>query len=116
MIRFAADENVDIALVHGLLRRNPTLDVLRVQEAGLSGAVDQEVLAWAAQEGRVLSTHDIKTMLPLAYARLAAGQPMTGVIAIPWRSPRGRIIEDLLLIAGATQPDEWVGQVRRLPL
>ncbi len=51
MLRLAADENLDIRLVQGLLRRNSTLDILRVQEAGLAGAPDEVVLAWAALGG-----------------------------------------------------------------
>ena len=57
MLRFAADENFNNDIVRGLRRRKPELDIVRVQEAGLSGAVDPDVLEWAAREGRVLLTH-----------------------------------------------------------
>lgn len=60
MLRFAADENFNNDIVRGLRRRKPNLDVVRVQEAGLSGAVDPDVLEWAAREGRVLLTHDVR--------------------------------------------------------
>ena len=62
MLRFAADENFNNDIVRGLRRRKPELDIVRVQEAGLSGAVDPDVLEWAAREGRVLLTHDVATM------------------------------------------------------
>ncbi len=70
MLRFAADENFNNDIVRGLRRRKPDLDILRVQEAGLSGAVDPDVLEWAAREGRVLLTHDVATMTRYAYERL----------------------------------------------
>ncbi len=116
MLRLAADENVKMAVIRGLRRRLPTLDLVRVQEVGLSGAPDEDVLAWAAEQGRILLTHDIKTVPPLAYARIAAGQPMPGVTAIPWDAGVGPVIDDLLLLIGATEPAEWQGLVEYLPL
>jgi len=46
MLRFLADENFNNRIVRGLLLREPDLDVLRVQDAELSGAVDPDVLEW----------------------------------------------------------------------
>jgi hypothetical protein len=36
MLRLLADENIEIKIVRGLLRRKPDLDIVRVQEVGLS--------------------------------------------------------------------------------
>ena len=44
MIRLAADENFNHDIIRGLLRRNPYLDIVSVQDAGLSGADDATVL------------------------------------------------------------------------
>jgi hypothetical protein len=60
MVRLAVDECVDNDIVRGLQRSRPTVDVLRVQDVGLSGASDREVLAWADREQRVLVTHDYR--------------------------------------------------------
>jgi hypothetical protein len=54
MLRLVADENFNNNIVRGLLRREPDLDIVRVQDVGLSGVDDPTVLEWAAQEGRVL--------------------------------------------------------------
>ena len=62
MLRFAADENLNNDILRGLLRRVPNLDIVRVQDAGLAGADDPTVLEWAAQEQRVLLTHDVATI------------------------------------------------------
>ena len=62
MLRFAADENFNNNIVRGLLRRNPDLDIVRVQDVGLSNADDATILEWAAQEGRILLTHDVSTV------------------------------------------------------
>jgi hypothetical protein len=40
MLRLAADENFNADIVRGLLRRLPDLDIVRVHDAGLSGADD----------------------------------------------------------------------------
>ena len=62
MLRLTADENFNNDIIRGLRRRNPTIDLVRVQDAGLSGAADAAVLEWAAAENRVLLTHDVSTM------------------------------------------------------
>lgn len=87
MVRFAADENINRHLVTGLQRRVPGIDIRRVQEAGLSGADDPTVLAWAAEEDRVLLSHDLATMARFAYERVSAGLPMPGVFLIKLKTP-----------------------------
>jgi len=116
MLRFAADENFNNDIVRGLRRRTPNLDIVRVQEAGLSGAVDPDVLEWAAQEGRVLLTHDVSTMTRYAYEPVAEGQPMPGVFQVSRGVGLTLVIDDILLIAECSIAGEWEGQVRYLPL
>jgi hypothetical protein len=116
MLRLAADENFNGDIVRGLLRRNPTLDVVRVQDAGLSGADDPTVLQWAADQGRVIVTHDISTLAKHAFDRIAAGQPMPGVFEVRSVAPIGQAIDDLILLAECSVEGEWEGQVRFLPL
>ena len=72
MLRYAADENFNGDIVRGLLRRNPDLDIVRVQDAGLSGVDDPAVLEWAALQGRVLLTHDVSTLTTHAFDRVRA--------------------------------------------
>lgn len=52
MLRFAADENFNNDILRGLRRRDDELDVVRIQDVGLSGASDPEVLEWAAGSSR----------------------------------------------------------------
>lgn len=52
VLRFLADENFNNDILRGVLRRTPDVDILRVQDVGLSGRPDPEILAWAAQEQR----------------------------------------------------------------
>lgn len=116
MLRFLTDENFNNDILRGLLRRLPELDIVRVQDVGLSGADDPNVLAWAASEDRVLLTHDVRTITRYAYERVAAGLPMPGVFEISRALPLGEVIADLALIAVCSIAGEWEGQVRYLPL
>lgn len=116
MVRFAADENITRQLVVGLRRRLPSIDLVTVTEAGLAGADDPTVLAWAAEAGRVLLSHDLATMADFAHERVAAGQPMPGVFAIKDTLPLGVVIEDLVLAAELGSEDDWKDGVHYLPL
>src|SRR2546425_9116523 len=112
MPRLAADENFNSDIVRGVLRRKPELDIVRVQDVGLSGADAPAVLEWCAREGRVLLTHDVTTITWYAYERVQAGQPMPGVFEVSRAVPIGRAIEDILLLAECSLEGEWEGQVR----
>lgn len=116
MLLLAVDENFNNNIVRGLLRRAPNLDIVRVQDAGFSGADDPTVLEWAAQEGRVLPTHDVETITFYAYERIRAGQAMSGVFEVARNIPLGQVIDDILLLAEASDPGEWEGLIRYLPL
>jgi len=116
MLRFAADENFNGDIVRGLVRRNPKLDIVRVQDVGLSGANDPSVLAWAADQGRIVVTHDLSTLAKHAFQRVAAGQPMPGIFEVKSVAPIGQTIDDLILLAECSFEGEWEGQVRFLPL
>ncbi|WP_292836721.1 DUF5615 family PIN-like protein [Nostoc sp. JL33] len=48
MLKFLADENFDNTIVRGLFRLSPEIDIVRVQDLGLSGKDDPTILDWAA--------------------------------------------------------------------
>jgi hypothetical protein len=115
MIELAADENFNNDILNGLLLRSPALDIVRVQDTPLFGAVDPVVLEWAAKQGRILLTHDVKTMPRYAYQRVATGDPMPGVVAVGSLVPVARAIEDLLILTECSREGEWEGRVIFLP-
>ncbi|MCS6919064.1 MAG: DUF5615 family PIN-like protein [Fimbriimonadales bacterium] len=115
-LRIAADENFSAAILEGLIRRLPRLDALTVQQAGLQGANDTQVLEWAASENRILLTHDWRTMPRHAMNRVERGQLMPGVIVVPRSMPIGQAIEEVELVLGASLPGELNGRLVRLPL
>lgn len=115
MIRLAIDECLDNDIVRGLVRVRPETDLIRVQDAGLSGAPDGTILSWAAMEARVLVTHDVATMIRFAGERVMTGQPMPGVIAIRARCSIRAAIDDLELVTACADPGELDGRVLYLP-
>ena len=117
MIPLAADEDLDNRIVRGVLREEPDLDLVRVQDAGMSGYDDPDVLEWAAEEGRVLFSHDVNTMTHHANERIIKGLPMPGLWVVPRRGMTlGEVIADVLLIATLSVAGEYEGRVEYLPL
>ena len=74
------------------------------------------MLEWAAQQQRIVLTHDVNTMPKYAYERVASGQIMPGVIAVHLGAAIGEVIEDMVLILEAIAPSEFENQVVYLPL
>ena len=116
MLRFAADENFNNDILRGVLRRNPSVDVMRMQDAGLTNTDDPIILEWAATEGRIFLTHDVSTITKYAFERVQSGLSMPGVFEVTRRVPIGIAIEEILLLAECSLEGEWEGQVRYLPL
>ncbi|WP_460818712.1 hypothetical protein [Nocardioides korecus] len=77
---------------------------------------DPTILGWAADQGRVLITHDIRTMPDFAHHRVAELSSMPGVLVVPTAMPIGAAIEELSAVAAASEPDEWANRVVYLPL
>lgn len=115
-IRFLIDEDFDNDILRGVLRKKPDLDIVRAQDVGLSGSPDTLLLEWAAQQERIVLTHDVTTMTAHAYARIADGLPMPGLFAMSQSVPMVQAITDILLIAECSFEGEWENQVHYLPL
>ena len=116
MLKLASDENFDGDILRGMYRRRPGLEVVRVQDAGLSATADPEILAWAAGEGRILLTHDRDTMPYYVSEREKAGQAMPGVFLVSDQMPIGQAIDEILLAVDCLEPEECQNFVRFFPL
>jgi hypothetical protein len=114
--RFFADHNLDQQIVDGLLREEPTIEIIVARDIGLDRTPDPEILSHAAEEGWVVVTHDVNTMTKFAGERLARGEAMAGVIIVPALLSVGRAIEELMLIWSASEAAEWEDQVVFVPL
>ncbi len=114
-IRFQADADLNHIIVKAMLRREPSIDFQTAQVARLAGVSDPEVLALAARAGRVLVTHDRKTM-PKHLAEFIVHTPSSGVIVMPQKLPIRAAVDDLLLIWTASDAEEWLNRIQVLPL
>jgi hypothetical protein len=116
MIKFVTDEDFNNRILRGLLYRQPSLDIVRIQDTPLAKADDPAILEWAFQERRILLTHDISTMTLHAYDRIHAGKSVAGLIEVPQSLPIGQAIEDILTIAVCSSVEELENQIQFLPL
>lgn len=116
MLRQMPDENLNHDLVRGLLRRMPSLDLVRVQDVGLREVDDPVVLDWAAHEGRITITHDVNTMPAFAYERIRRNQRMPGMFVASQQAALATLIDDILLIVECSDSSEWDARVIFLPL
>jgi hypothetical protein len=107
------DVHVPGPITRQLRRRN--VDILTAQEDGHDAIADEEVLARATALGRILFTHDVRFRVRAEnwqrqgreFAGLLFGPQLGGTI--------GQYVEDLELIAKASEPGEWRNVVQFLP-
>jgi Domain of unknown function (DUF5615) len=114
-IRFLADADLNKPITTGMLRREPAVD-FRSDNIALLSLPDLDVLALAAEENRILVSHDVNTM-PANFLRYTqAGGHCPGLILIPQRLEVARAIDELLLLWLASEPSEWESRLVWFPL
>jgi hypothetical protein len=116
MLRLLFDENFDARIVEGVRLALPDVDLLTVREARLRITPDPRLLAWAASEDRIVTTHDVQTMPGFAYDRVNASEYLPGVFVAPDQLPIGQAIDDLIPLIACAEAIEWVDLVLHLPL
>ena len=114
-ICFLADEDLDADIIQGLRSAEPVIDILDVKTAGLRGMEDPALLERAAQQNRIVISHDRRTMTRFFLERLAAGKSNPGLFIAPQRHAIGEIVESLLLVWTASQAEEWRDRIVYLP-
>ena len=67
---------------------------------------DPDVLARAAEDGRILVTHDLQTM-PRHFAAFITTRQSAGLLLIPQHLPIASAVDDLLLIWSTIEAEEW---------
>lgn len=114
-IRFQADADFNQIIVTATLRREPSIDFQTAHAAKLSGLEDEDVLALTAREGRLLVTHDRKT-IPDHFGKFITSQNSPGVLIVPQKLPIATAVDDLILIWSASEAEEWMNRIHALPL
>ena len=82
----------------------------------MTGVEDRTLLEWASRHDRVLLTHDVQTLVGFAWEFVSLGKPIAGVNVLGRNLRVSQAVEELLLIAECSEPEEWAGVVAYLPL
>jgi hypothetical protein len=114
-ISFQADADLNQAIVTGVMRREATVDFQISNASLLSGLTDLEVLSFAAQENRMLVSHDQRTM-PRYFAEFISPQTSSGVIIVLQSFPISDAIDNLIKIWQTSESEDWVNRIAYLPL
>ena len=111
-VRFQADADRNAEIVAGVRRREPRIDFQMADEANVRRLREPEVLALAAQENRILVTHDRRTM-PRHFADFILHHSSPGVFSIAQTMSVHVAIEELLLVGMGRRRRPWPKLLRR---
>ena len=114
-VRFQADADFNQIIVSAVVRRVPSVDFRTASVTGLAGLDDSAVLAKAAEDGRILVTHDQSTM-PGHFRQFIASQTSPGLIVVSQQLAIRHVADDLILIWSATTSKEWTNRIAYLPI
>jgi hypothetical protein len=116
-MNYLLDENVDQAYAPQLRRREQHLKVLVVGEPGAppKGTLDPEILIWCEEHECILLTNNRKSMPVHLADHIAQGNPVPGIFILNPTMSLGETIEELMLIAGASQSGEYQDTIIFLP-
>jgi hypothetical protein len=113
--RFLADADLHPAIVEGLRARCPDVDFQHAKGVIADATEDPDVLLPARRLGRVLVSHDRKTMPGHFYDFMRAGSS-PGLILIPQQMVIGAAIAELLLIVECLEVEDFADRILYLPL
>ena len=113
-VSFYMDVHIPMAITRQLRLRG--VDVATATEEGTNTLADHALLELASRQNRLMFTHDIR-FKALAEDWQRTGKSFAGLIyGHAEGASIGQYVRDLELIAKATDPEEWIGQVVQLPL
>jgi hypothetical protein len=114
-LRFQADNDLKFAIVKAVRRREPSVEFVSAQQSQLDGIDDPEVLERAAADGRVLVSHDRRTMLRHFHDRLKAGKSSPGLLIVAQDAPIADVVEALVILSAVADPEDLRDQAFHVP-
>ena len=106
MIRYQADADLHHRIVVAVRRRERAIDFASAADSELEGLPDPDVLEVAASQGRILITHDRRTMLEHFRSRLEEGKSSPGVFLVSQSAPLGPVVEALVMVWASSDSAE----------
>jgi len=116
-IRYLLDENIDQVVLSKVRKHEPSLDIHCVGEQNFPplSSSDPEILRWLEKTGYILVTENRKTM-PLHFSHhIEANHHLPGIFVITKQLSQNALVEELILIWGTTEPDEFKDRIVYLP-
>jgi Domain of unknown function (DUF5615) len=115
-IRYQADNDLNQLIVAATFRKQPSIDFQSARKAHLNGLDDMAVLHQAASEGRILVSHDKRTMPRHLASFLKQGGSSPGVLlVIPQDAPLRAVVETLVLIWTDNTSEDWQNAITVIP-
>lgn len=114
-IQLLADADFNQYIVKGLRRREPSVKIWDAHQGKVIGLRDPQVLAVAAASGRVLISHDRKTM-PGHFAEFIRTSESPGVILVKQTLDIGPAIDQIILMWAVMDPEEFRNVISYVPL
>lgn len=117
-IRYLLDEHVNPRLRKALKRLTPDIVVWRIGDpsAPALSTPDPEILLWCEERGFSLVTNNRESMPVHLQEHLAAGRHVPGIFTLNPQMTIGETADELVLIRGASEAEEYVDQLHYLPL
>jgi hypothetical protein len=114
-IKFQADNDFNGRIIRTVQQLAPNIDFRTAPAAGFHlGTPDERILEVAAQEGRLLVSHDRKTM-PTHFANFIASQSSPGVFIVSRKLTIARAAEWLILYWAASDAEEHINMLTYIP-
>lgn len=109
-VRFLLDENMEVQVRAALLRREPSIDILRVgdETAPPLRTPDPAVLLYVEEHRRMLITRNRASMPRHIVEHLNGGRHHWGVMRVKRSGTMAALVESLLLVWGASEAEDWV--------
>ena len=113
-LQFQADADFNNSAVVAVKRRWPLIDIRSAARLIPDGLPDVNILELAANQDRVLLTHDVSTM-PIHFERFIVGRQSPGIILVRQTRSLASIIEGIYLVGSEWTTEDLRNSVRWLP-
>jgi hypothetical protein len=117
-IKYLLDEHVNPRMRKALKRLAPDIVVWRLGDPGAPplSTLDPEILLWCEDHGFSLVTNNRESMPVHLREHLAAGRRAPGIFTLNPNMTLGETADELVLIWGASEAEEYMDQLNYLPL
>ena len=112
--KYLFDENMPHRTLRTLLLRQvPDMEIWAIGQEGAPSisTLDPDILDWIEQNQCLLVTQNRASMPVHLQDHLAKGQHVPGILTVPTYMSIAQIVEVLVLIWGASLPDEFKDQI-----